>query len=82
MSKAAKEIIAQAEKLNINDGEFLIVKIDMKKHGQLSWSKVANLRSAFGNTKVLIADADMGFGKASISELEEVLKQLKGENNE
>jgi len=61
MSKATNEIMAQAEKININDGEFLIVKIDMKKHGQLSWSKIE---------------------KASISELEEALKKLKGENNE
>ena len=82
MSKATNEIMAQAEKININDGEFLIVKIDMKKHGQLSWSKIENLRRAFGDTKVLIADADMGFEKASINELEEMLKQLKGESNE
>lgn len=82
MSKATKEIMAQAEKININDGEFLIVKIDMKKHGQLSWSKIENLREAFGDTKVLIADTDIGFEKASISDLEEILKQLKGENNE
>ena len=82
MSKATNEIMAQAEKININDGEFLIVKIDMKKHGQLSWSKIENLRRAFGDAKVLIADVDIGFEKASISELEEMLKQLKGESNE
>jgi len=82
MGKATNEIMAQAEKININDGEFLIVKIDMKKHGQLSWSKIENLRRAFGDTKVLIADVDIGFEKASISELEEMLKQLKGESDE
>ena len=82
MSKATNEIMAQSEKININDGEFLIVKIDMKKHGQLSWSKIENLRRAFGDTKVLIADVDIGFEKASISELEEMLKKLKGESNE
>ena len=79
MSKGTKEIMAQAEKININDGEFLIVKIDMKKHGQLSWSKIENLREAFGDTRVLIADVDIGFEKADISDLEEMLKQLNEE---
>ena len=82
MSKATNEIMAQAEKININDGDLLIVKIDMKKHGQLSWSKIEKLRRAFGDTKVLIADAGMDFEKSSINELEEMLKQLKGEINE
>ncbi|HEY7866533.1 MAG TPA: hypothetical protein VIC51_11085 [Psychromonas sp.] len=82
MSKATNEMIGSAEKLNINNGEFLIVKIDLKKFGQLSWAKIDNLRRAFGETKVLIADSSFEFEKASIDDLENMLKQLKGEDNE
>lgn len=77
MSGATQKILEKAETLNINDGEVLIVKIDMKLHGQLSWGQIDNIRMAFGDTKVLIADKDMGFSKMKIEDLGKAVEGLK-----
>lgn len=77
MTSATQKTLEQAETLNINDGEVLIVKIDMKLHGQLSWGQIDKLRVAFGDTKVLITDKEMEFDKMAIEDLEKTVKELR-----